>query len=154
MPFTDSIIVFLGEYLAHILGAAFLVFWWENRKRFPRFLIESVGAVLLSRGIITESIRFFWDKPRPFVQENFTPLIEHTASPSFPSGHAAFFFALGGILYAYNKPAGIAFLLTSGVLSASRVLAGVHWTSDVLAGGIIGLASAFIILRLSRKFQR
>ncbi|MDP2734585.1 MAG: phosphatase PAP2 family protein [bacterium] len=150
----DNAIVFLGEYLGHILAAAFLVFWWENRKRFSRFLVESAAAAILSRGVVTELIRFLYEKPRPFVANNVEPLLEHAASPSFPSGHAAFFFALGGILYAYNKTAGILFLLGAAVMSSARVFAGLHWHSDIIAGALVGLASAFLVMQVSRRFGK
>lgn len=147
-----DIIVFLGEYLGYILLAGILVFWWENRKRHPRFLLESVAAAVLARGIITELIRFFWERPRPFVEQNITPLIEHAASASFPSGHATFFFALGTILFFYNKTAGALFLLGAAVLTSARVFAFLHWPSDIIGGAVIGIASAFLVVQLSRRF--
>ena len=147
-----DIIIFLGEYLSHILIAGILVFWWENKKRYPKFLWESFLAALLSRGIITELIRFFWERPRPFVEQNITPLIEHAASASFPSGHATFFFALGTILFFYNKTAGALFLLGAAVLTSARVFAFLHWPSDIIGGAVIGIASAFLVVQLSRRF--
>ena len=99
-----------------------------------------------------ELIRFFWERPRPFVENNITPLIEHAASASFPSGHAAFFFALGAIVYFYNKKAGILFLLGAAILSSARVFAFLHWPSDILAGAVIGITSAFLVVQLSRRF--
>jgi len=141
-----NIIVFLGEYLGHILLAGLLVFWWETRSKYPKFLWESFLAALLSRGIITELIRFFWERPRPFVEQNITPFIEHAVSPSFPSGHAALFFALGTILYFYNKTAGVVFLLGAAILSSARVFA------DIIGGAVIGVTSAFLVVQLSRRF--
>ncbi|MDP4007004.1 MAG: phosphatase PAP2 family protein [bacterium] len=148
----DSVIVFLGEYLGYILLAGLLVFWWENRKRHPRFFVESIGAVILSRGIIAEAIRFFVERPRPFVEQNITPLIEHAASNCFPSWHATRFFALGTILWFYNKTAGVFFLLGAAVLSMARVFAFLHWPSDIVWGAAIGVASGVLIVQLSRRF--
>ena len=148
----ENLIVFLGEYLGHILLAGILVFWWENRKKYPRFLWESFLAAVLSRGIVTELIRFFWERPRPFVEQNITPLIEHAASASFPSGHAAFFFALGTVLFFYNKTAGVFILLGAAVLSGARVFAFLHWPSDIVGGTVIGIASAFLVVQISRRF--
>ena len=151
---TEFLIIFLGKYLGHILLAGFLVFWWEHKKKYPRFLWESFVAAVLSRGIVTELIRFFWEKPRPFVEQNIAPLIEHTASSSFPSGHAALFFALGTILYFYNKKAGVVFLLGAAVLSSARVFAFLHWPSDIVVGALIGIASAILVVYLSRRFLK
>ena len=147
-----DIIVFLGEYFGYILVAGILVFWWENRKRHPRLLLEFIAAAALARGIITELIRFFWERPRPFVEQHITPLIEHTASASFPSGHATLFFALGTILFFYIKTAGALFLLGATILSGARVFAFLHWPSDIIGGAVIGIASAFLVFKVSQRF--
>lgn len=147
-----NIIIFLGEYLGYILLAGLLVFWLENKKRYPRLLLQFFAAVILSRGVVTELIRFFWERPRPFVENNITPLIEHVASSSFPSGHAVLFFALGTVLYFYNKTAGIVFLLGAAILSSARVFAFLHWPSDIIAGALIGIVSAILVVKLSRRF--
>jgi len=55
----SNIIIFLGEYLAYILVAGILVFWWKNKKNHPRFLWQIIAAAILARGIITELIRLF-----------------------------------------------------------------------------------------------
>lgn len=150
----NNIIVFLGEYLAYILAAGILVFWWHNRKTHPKFLWQAIAAAILSRGIITELIRFFWERPRPFVENNITPLIEYAASPSFPSGHAAVFFALGAVVYFYNKKAGIVFLVGALLVSLGRVFAFLHWPSDILAGAAIGIVSAILVIKLSQRFGK
>tara|TARA_B100000315_G_C14229462_1_gene430229 strand:+ start:162 stop:629 length:468 start_codon:yes stop_codon:yes gene_type:complete len=149
----NSIIVFLGEYLGHILLVGLLVFWWENRKKYPRLLWGLFAAAILSRGIVTELIRFFWERPRPFVEQNITPFIEHVASPSFPSGHATLFFALGTALFLYNKTAGVVFLLGAAILSSARVFAFLHWPSDIIGGAAIGIISGVLVVIVSRHLQ-
>jgi len=59
---------------------------------------------------------------------------------------------LGAILYFYNIKAGTIFLLGAVVLSGARVLAFLHWPSDILAGAIIGIASAVVIMQFSQRF--
>jgi undecaprenyl-diphosphatase len=93
-----------------------------------------------------------WYRARPFVEQGFTPLIEHSPSASFPSGHATFFFALGTVLYLYNKKAGALFLLAAAILSAARVAAGLHWQSDIIAGAAIGIVAGVLVVWISRKF--
>lgn len=153
------LIVFLGKYLGYILIAGLLVFWWKNRKKHPTFLWASLAAAVLSRGIVTEVIRALWDRQRPFVENSVQPLIEAAASPSFPSGHATFYFAMGTVLYMHNKKAGIVFLLGSALVGVARVLAGVHWPSDVIAGSLIGVVCGFVVSKFaiiysSRVFPR
>ena len=147
----NNIIIFLGEYLTHILLAGFVVFWWENRTKYPRFFIESFFTILLARGIVTEIIRFFWERPRPFVEQNITPLIEHSASSSFPSGHATALFALGTLFFLYNKTIGTVFLLGATIVSVARVFAFLHWPSDIIGGTIVGVVSAILVVQFSRR---
>ena len=69
------------------------VFLLKDWRKHISLALQMVAAVILSRGIITEIIRFFWHRSRPFVEQNFIPMISHADSASFPSGHATFFFA-------------------------------------------------------------
>ena len=150
----NSVIIFLSGYFGYILFAEFLVFWLVNRKTYPRILWEVIIAIILSRGIITEAIRFFWHRSRPFVEQNFVPLIQHADSASFPSGHATFFFAIGTVLYLHNKKAGMVFLAGSGLIGVARVFAGVHWPSDVLAGALIGIACGWLVWKSAIMYNR
>ena len=153
----DFLIVFFGQYFGYILIGLLLLFLLK--KRYIRLVLQMAAAAILSRGIITEVIRFLWHRSRPFVEQNFVPLIPHADSASFPSGHAAFFFAVGTVLYIYNKKAGTVFLLGSALIGVARVLAGVHWPSDIVWGALIGVAcglvvSKFAILYSSKVFPR
>jgi membrane-associated phospholipid phosphatase len=73
---------------------------------------------------------------------------------SFPSGHTtagiAMFLVLGVILWHIGQAehrtwlagAGIGFVVFGPVLGLSRIVLGVHWTTDVLAGWALGSAAA------------
>ena len=98
--FLDWFIVFLGQYFPYFLvaGIAWLLAKETNwKQRFYYFSFLTL-AVILSRGLITEIIRFFYSRVRPFAELGFDPLIEHAATSSFPSGHAATYFALAFVI--------------------------------------------------------
>ena len=59
---------------------------------------------------------------------------------SFPSGHALNSFAIGSVLVLAFPPAALPVLLAAGSVAASRVVLGLHWLSDVLAGALVGAA--------------
>ncbi|HEX4819084.1 MAG TPA: phosphatase PAP2 family protein [Acidimicrobiales bacterium] len=76
--------------------------------------------------------------------------------PSFPSGHAtdsaAFFVALGLVLamFVFRRPlaraaALVAGALTTLVIGLTRLVLGVHWPTDVLAGWSIGVLVALVV---------
>ena len=152
-PLLDSLAVFCAEYLGYVLVLILFIYFLRDQKKYKPILIKSLLAAIFSRFVVTEIIRFFWDRPRPFIENNVNLLLEHSASPSFPSGHASFFFAFSAMVYFYNKKAGIWFLIASSLVSISRVYGGIHWPSDVLFGALVGIASAYFINRISLKVK-
>lgn len=149
----DKIIVFFAEYLGGILifGAFFLVVISYNAKREIQIFLLSIFSGLISRFFFVEIIRYFYQKPRPFVSLNINQIINHSATPSFPSGHAAFYFALAFTVYFYHKKIGVFFLIGAALISISRVAGGVHYPSDILAGAVIGCFTTIFVRFLFRK---
>lgn len=134
-----------------ILGFFLFLFWKNKNKDF--FLIPLISA-LVSRFVFAEIIRFFYFRPRPFIDQGINPLFEHAPTASFPSGHAAFFFALSAGVYLFNKKAGLWFFAASSIIGLARVFAGVHYFSDVLAGLVIGVFSFWLVKFLISNFVK
>jgi undecaprenyl-diphosphatase len=153
--FFQVVAIFFAQYLAYLLVAAFLVLVLlqkETRGKIHLFC-EGALAIILARGIIAESIKFFYNHPRPFDILGFTPLISESGS-SFPSGHMAWFFAVALVVYYANRKWGIWFFVLSFLMGIARIYVGVHWPLDILGGILVGLLSALFvhwILRASRK---
>ena len=143
----DSLVIFFAEYLQYLLaGLVILLFW----KKWRAIFLVFTSAILARFGLV-ELIRFFWLRPRPFVENEVNLLLEHNEA-SFPSGPAALFFAISVVVYHYNKKAGIGFFIASFLIAISRVFCGIHWPSDILAGAIIGIFSGWLVLKLFRRF--
>ena len=146
----DFIMIFLADYFGYFLVvAALIIIWhlgnWKKRIHFFSFLAL---ALILSRGIITELIRFFYHQPRPFMALDFIPLIEPVNQGAFPSGHAAFYFALAGVVWLLNKNLGWRFVGAAVLMGLARVFVGVHWPLDILGGAAIGIISVYIVYLL------
>lgn len=88
-------------------------------------------------------------RPRPETVSAIRPLVDHLPDNSFPSGHAIFFGAsvLAAFYYTRRWIAGV-LLVTGAYMVLSRVLAGIHYPGDILAGTIIGLLGAYMIYRM------
>jgi undecaprenyl-diphosphatase len=151
--------IFLAKYLLYLLifGLFYFILFsyfdlkFKNLKRARIFLfIEIILAILLSRGIITEFIRFFWPEPRPFDFLGIKPFISESG-PGLPSGHASFLFAISTIIFLWNKKWGVIYFMLSLINGLSRVFVGVHWPFDILAGMLIGVISGLFIHTLFKK---
>ena len=152
----DYIAIFTAEYFGYFLVLTALFFILKEKKWRDRIYFFSLISLslILSRGIITEIIKFFSHRQRPFALLNIQPLIEkNDIYMSFPSGHAAFYFALAfSILLFYfakekkfKNKTGFWFLGFAVLIGVFRIFAGIHWPMDVLVGAIIGIASSFLV---------
>ncbi len=155
--FIDGIGIFFARFVPYLLVLVALWILVRIRGWRHRFYFFSLAALalIISRGILTEVIRFWVNRPRPFELLSFTPLISHDAGGSFPSGHATAYFALSFIVFLFlrsypvdSRRWGLWFLSGSAFMALARVFAGVHWLSDVLGGAAIGLGSAYLVWKV------
>jgi undecaprenyl-diphosphatase len=123
-------------------------------------LLRPALVVVLARVVelgVETGVKFFVGRPRPVLEH---PLATAT-SFSFPSGHAAGSAAVYGVLAllllraaataAPDRalprrvvPVAVAAILAFAVaVAASRVVLGVHFPSDVVAGLVLGFGCAF-----------
>lgn len=155
-PFFDGLIVFFADYLAYILVALFFVFLGlrqgGRRDKLEVFWAGAISATVARLGV-TEIIRFFYHRLRPFEIYSVHQLIAESGY-SFPSGHAAFFFALAAAVYGYDKKWGAGFFVASLLMGAGRVAAGVHYPSDVIGGMMIGVVVGYIVFRMIKAARR
>lgn len=150
----DYLAMFFAKYFEYFLILALLIFLAVNFKKYWKMVAEAVVIAVFVRFVLAEIIRWLWFRPRPFVVENFIPLISQSpAEASFPSGHASFYFALSAIVYCYNKKASILFLVASSLIAISRVFVGIHWPSDILAGVLLGIFVAWLLNKLFKRIK-
>ncbi|MBU2037474.1 phosphatase PAP2 family protein [Patescibacteria group bacterium] len=154
----DWLGIFLASYLQYVVGAGLLVFWFWRKSQEERIKNLSMAgvalaAVVLSRLVIVEIIRWLWGRPRPFIDQAVNSLIVHESTGSFPSGHAAFFFALAMAVYLSNRRAGQWLFGAAILISLARVYVGVHYPLDILAGAVVGLLAGWLAWRAYQYYQ-
>ena len=136
-----------GDGYLHLLIP--LVLWQLQLPDVPHFLALLTLALVLERGLywlLKNSLR----RPRP---QNAIPglrsLITAADQFSFPSGHSSGAFLLATTLVIIFGGPVLAMYVWAGGVALSRVLLGVHFPGDILAGGIMGstvaLASAALL---------
>jgi undecaprenyl-diphosphatase len=132
-------------WLWYAMGVVILLFGGENRLHavLAAALAVAVGILLFLR------VKKWTGRKRPTAYE---PHCWARLLPpdqfSFPSGHTitAFAVAVALSLYYPGLAAGLLFCAIS--VAASRILLGMHFLSDVLAGAAIGTGLAFGAARL------
>ena len=159
-PFFDAMVVFKAEYLGWWMVFSLSVFLFASfyfKLDFSRakdMVLLALAYGFLSRFVIAEAIRFFYSRPRPFEVLDVYQLIGHDGGGSFPSGHAVFFFALAASVFIYYRRWGVLFYFLALAMGLARVIAGIHFPSDILGGAIIGILTAYVADRLFQKFVK
>ncbi|MBM6931387.1 phosphatase PAP2 family protein [[Clostridium] spiroforme] len=93
----------------------------------------------LTAFIIVTVIRKIYDRPRPCITMDLTPLVGHKTGESFPSRHTVSAFSIALALYSVSPVLGNATLVLALIVAATRILCGLHHISDVLAAIMISL---------------
>ena len=151
----DTLIIFGAKYL--IAGTAAVVAAYMSFL--PREQKIRLGLIVLAAlplaWVLARIAGMFFSHQQPFATEGFEPLIPHEVGNSFPSDHSAFAMALAAAAWFFNRYLGAALALAALVVGASRILAGLHYPVDVLAGLLVGAAAAgaarLIILYFARR---
>lgn len=135
----DGLWVFLAQYAIFIFALALIYLLRKDRKLF----LKAASAALITV-IAVALIKKIWFLPRPFLKENARLLMPHILDSTFPSKHAAVSFALALGIFLEKKKLGLWLLILAFLISLSRIVAGVHYPSDIFAGALIGAAIAYI----------
>lgn len=85
--------------------------------------------------------------PRPFVAENFTPLIPHAADNGFPSDHMLLASAVAAICSFYSRRIGAILWGLALYIGISRVYVGVHHPVDIIGSAVIAVVVSLLVFR-------
>ena len=147
----------LAGAIVPLYALATVGLWFLARPYGPvRWKLASASA-LVSAGVAllaNQAISHLWERPRPFTaHSSLTHVLgARTTDPSFPSDHAAAAFAIAFAVFAFSRRAGVGFLVVATLIGLSRIALGMHYPSDVLAGLLVGLASAALVTRAGRPW--
>jgi undecaprenyl-diphosphatase len=135
------------------LGVILLLIFGKKKGRITIILL--VLGITLSDQLCNSVIKPLVGRIRPCnILENIYLLINCTKSYSFPSSHAVNMFTGVTLLsYSYRKIRVILFIIAI-LVSYSRIYVGVHYPFDALAGAILGIFCAFVVISLFKFAQK
>lgn len=139
----------LGNVGALWITCAVALLFFRKTRRAGVAMLAALALGLLIGNVV---IKHFVMRPRPFVVH---PEVLELVTPgdkwSFPSGHALSAFAAASALFCFHRPGGVLALLTATVIAFSRLVVGVHYPTDVLAGVLIGILCGWIAAHLADR---
>lgn len=129
---TYGVYLFYPLLLVHLIATS-------NPAGYKYLLVPAVSFVILSL------VRYFLNLPRPYEKWDIEPLYpKATKGKSFPSRHTFSAFIIAVAAFYIYPAAGVVIALAGTVLAISRVLCGVHFIRDVVAGMVSGIGMGII----------
>ena len=147
-------LVYHSEPLRGVLFMGiFGLLWFRQDKaqtRTRETLILTIPAVVLALVLNRTISTLLPFRARPMYAlganpPSFTWVYDLENWSSFPSDNATYLFAIAACLWLVSRPWGTFFGAFSAFAVLGRVYLGIHYPSDILAGALLGVASALIV---------
>lgn len=146
----DNLWVFFAQYAIFIFGLVLIYLLRKDRKLFFKSAVSALITV-----VMVALIKKIWFFPRPFADTGTGQcpvpvlLISHIMDSTFPSKHTAVAFSLALGVFLEKKQLGILLLSLAFLIALSRIISGVHYPADIVAGMLIGIC----VSGLTHKFS-
>lgn len=141
-----------GEVAAVYLLYGILLLWLAARHR---TLLVPAALVPAAAFWLGSALRARLDRPRPYTALGYQPLFpKKEKGRSMPSRHCFSAAAIAVAAWYCSVPLGLALAVLAAAIAVSRVITGVHYISDVLAGLAFGSGFALVGWQLCQWAQR
>lgn len=137
-PTLEKTILFITKYIPYMTVCLYLCLLTYLFIINDSLLIETIWKPLGAFLTVT-IIRKIVNRPRPYETLNITPLKSHKKGESFPSRHCVSSMIIALVCFPIHLVLGITALIMAIVMSICRVLAGVHYISDIIVSMIIAI---------------
>ena len=159
-PVLDIIVQLLvNEYVITTALALVLLMLWlggdsaETRQRNQRAVLYAAVTMVIAN-LIVKSMNLLVYRYRPFAVHQVHLLFYRPSDSSFPSNAATVGFSLSSAIWLLNRRAGSIMYGLALLFGLSRIVAGVHYPSDILGGIAVGMVSAYLVARRLRVLDR
>lgn len=150
----DNIIIFCAKYVFVATGLLVLIVMIRQTRKQRIKLLTTIIAAGIIAYILSKILGKLYYDPRPFVSQNITPLIPHSADNGFPSEHTWFTATIAACLYMFSKQYGKLAFVVVIIVGSARVLAHVHSPIDIVGGIAVGIAAAYAAKILISRIDR
>ena len=105
--------------------------------------LGATAVVPAAAFVVGTALRAAINRPRPYTKYGFVPLFpKDKTGQSMPSRHCFSAAAIAATVWYVLPPLGAVLAVLAVIIAVSRVVTGVHFVSDVLAGLAFGLVFA------------
>ncbi len=146
----DILFIFGAKYLFVLSIILSAVYFFraprEVKKEIFIFALFTLPLTFLL-GVLANHL---YINPRPFVVQNFIPLISHAMDNGFPSDHMLLLSAIATIFSFFSRRRAMWLWIIAFLVGISRVYVGVHHWIDIFGSVGIAIISGFSVYYIQR----
>lgn len=153
----NTLIIFGAQYLYLVIVLASIVYIYRQPREQQKKIILCAVIALPATYLVAKIASLFYYDARPFIVENFTPLLSHANDNGFPSDHTLFSSAIAVTIFFFHRKLGLWLFLIAFLVGASRIFAGIHHFVDIfgsmaIASMVVYIVFIFIFPTVEQKF--
>ena len=149
-----QVISYTTTYVSILLAVSVLITSFINRSKEFRRKFYILAIVLIMVAIVSQGLKAVIVRDRPFETYSDIEKLSQAGGSSFPSGHTLEAFAMAAAMSFLfgRKRMAIAIFSWAFLVAYSRMVLGVHYPSDVLAGMLIGGFIGWVVPWIFNRF--
>lgn len=146
-----SLIFIFGAKYLYLVVIIVTSIWFLTQSKLKQKEISILICICLPLIFIISLVAsHLYYNPRPFVLENFKPLIPHKADNGFPSHHVLLVSAISAVIFLFSRRISLLLWILTLFVGFSRVYVGVHHIIDVIGSILISI----ILVTLTYFFMK
>ncbi|RLC92023.1 MAG: hypothetical protein DRI39_09015 [Chloroflexi bacterium] len=152
------LILFANDYFPVVAISLVLLYLWfmgknpVERENNQRALINAAVSIGSACGFVLAFSHLNWHghpfEEAPELIDNVNRIFYPIHDPAFPSNTSAVTFAAAASVWQRNRQVGLLILVPAILMPVAKLAAAVYYPSDVLAGALLGIATAYFISNL------
>ncbi|HEY5715673.1 MAG TPA: phosphatase PAP2 family protein [Psychromonas sp.] len=132
-------------YLQLLLPA---LYWLISTQVQYHFFLLAITTFILERLLYFCLKHTLRRRRPPQIIPDFNSIVQASDQFSFPSGHSMAAFTLAGLFTFHFGVIALPLYIWAGLVAISRVILGVHFPTDIVAGALMGTILVYIMVAL------
>ena len=144
------------SYAMVVAGGFYLTGWATGKEEVRATGTDAISASLITGALIVPASKYIIGRAAPDSGAGPTSFKAFgSGDNSFPSGHTTEAFTLASVIASHYTDAWVqvASYGMASLVGVARLEQNAHWTSDVVAGGILGTVVGKAVVRMNQRIR-